>query len=135
MPPVPSPSSRSQVATVVGTPGPKAGETTLVPGVSTGGLRAEVKLLGPPSGDELGAQVGQRGGAQQVVVVPAGPSSASPEQRPVSGYIWLRRGCQNPRLGFPASTIEVWRLAHSACTIHIFPPPPPLHFLYGGGDG
>lgn len=49
-----------------------------------------------------------------------------PRPRSTGDYIWLCRGCQNPSLGFPASTSEVRRLVHLAHTIHISLPPPPL---------
>ena len=54
------------------------------------------------------------------------PNASRPGTGPITGYKWVRRGCLDPRLGFPATTREVRRLAHSARSIQICPPPPPL---------
>uniref|UniRef100_A0A453AEK7 LRR receptor-like serine/threonine-protein kinase n=1 Tax=Aegilops tauschii subsp. strangulata TaxID=200361 RepID=A0A453AEK7_AEGTS len=54
------------------------------------------------------------------------PNAPRPDSGPITGYKWVRRGCLDPRLGFPATTREVRRFAHSAGSIQICPPPPPL---------
>nr|XP_045090296.1 collagen alpha-1(III) chain-like [Aegilops tauschii subsp. strangulata] len=63
------------------------------------------------------------------------PNASRPDTGPITGYKWVRRGCLDPRLGFPATTREVRRFAHSARSIQICPLPPPSPVLRGGGDG
>lgn len=69
--------------------------------------------------------------------VDAGARAAGPEvvrePRMKRGYLWVRKGCPDPLLGFPAAVREVRRLTHTARSIRLLSPP--LHFLCGGGDG
>ena len=110
----------------VGPDGPTVGA---LPGMTSGVGLAEGS--GPRLGGQSGSLsdppvgLGLETASDSRPQVPHRPNAPRPVTRPTTGYKWVRRGCLDPLLGFPATTREVRRLAHSARTIKICPPPPP----------
>ena len=116
-------SPRARVGSVG--PGAEVGQRGRGPAQESGSAGGE----GPRSGGDSESR-GKGGLAISGPVGSVQPMAGLPRPWPIPGsYLWVRRGCLDPSLGFPASRSEVRRWARRARSIQLISPPPLSPFL------